>query len=335
MKQKRLSGLAVGRLSAFFFLICLSAYLLNRSPSWAAFSSRDRGTSGAQFLKIPAGARAAAMGGAFSSVANDATAAYWNPAGLGQISKRELVASHNNFPSFYRYSYLSFAQPLSYSRFTFGFSFTSLEHQAIQKIDNTETAFGRFAPSDQSYCISLTRPIGDGSWALGASEKWIFQGIDGETAKAIAFDVGLLRRVKAFAFSLTADNIGQRVQLRQASAPLPLTFKTGLSYRLAPEADQAGLPAGIASLDLVVARDNDPAWHAGLERWAEIGPFRQIPLYMAFRAGFRTETARPGEYFDGLTAGIGLQWGSLSLDLAVQPSSQLGHSYQLGIRVKI
>ena len=39
------------------------------------------GTTVAQFLKIPVGARAQGMGSAFVAVANDATAIYWNPAG--------------------------------------------------------------------------------------------------------------------------------------------------------------------------------------------------------------------------------------------------------------
>jgi hypothetical protein len=36
----------------------------------------------APYLRVGAGARALGMGSAFTGVANDATAAYWNPAGL-------------------------------------------------------------------------------------------------------------------------------------------------------------------------------------------------------------------------------------------------------------
>ena len=48
----------------------------------ADFSSSARGTTAAQFLKLGAGARAVAMGEAFSAVADDASALYWNPAAL-------------------------------------------------------------------------------------------------------------------------------------------------------------------------------------------------------------------------------------------------------------
>jgi len=45
------------------------------------------GTVAAPFLQIPVGARAVAMGGAFVSVANDATALYWNAAGIVELER--------------------------------------------------------------------------------------------------------------------------------------------------------------------------------------------------------------------------------------------------------
>src|SRR5512137_2740714 len=42
-----------------------------------------------EFMKIPVGARAVGMGGAFSAVADDATAPYWNPAGMVYLPYRE------------------------------------------------------------------------------------------------------------------------------------------------------------------------------------------------------------------------------------------------------
>ncbi|MER3523186.1 MAG: hypothetical protein C4326_03765 [Ignavibacteria bacterium] len=55
------------------------------------------GTAGAQFLKIPVGARAAAMAGAYVAQANDATALFWNPAGIVHIAANDLSVSHTQW----------------------------------------------------------------------------------------------------------------------------------------------------------------------------------------------------------------------------------------------
>ena len=45
------------------------------------------------FLETGLGARAAGMGGAFSALADDPAAAYWNPAGLIRSQGQGLLAS--------------------------------------------------------------------------------------------------------------------------------------------------------------------------------------------------------------------------------------------------
>ncbi len=47
-----------------------------------------------EFMKIPVGARAIGMGGAFSAVTDDATAPYWNPAGMVFLPYREALVQH-------------------------------------------------------------------------------------------------------------------------------------------------------------------------------------------------------------------------------------------------
>jgi hypothetical protein len=49
------------------------------------------GTTGAVALEIPVNPRAIAMGQAFTAVADDSSAVYWNPAGLNQMQGSELL----------------------------------------------------------------------------------------------------------------------------------------------------------------------------------------------------------------------------------------------------
>jgi len=48
-----------------------------------------------EFMKIPVGARAVGMGGAFTAVADDATAPFWNPAGMVYLPYKEVFLEHN------------------------------------------------------------------------------------------------------------------------------------------------------------------------------------------------------------------------------------------------
>src|ERR1043166_1325643 len=44
------------------------------------------GSTSGTFLTLPVGARAMALAGAFSSIADDPSALYWNPAGITQMA---------------------------------------------------------------------------------------------------------------------------------------------------------------------------------------------------------------------------------------------------------
>ena len=70
-------------------LLIVIAFVLTGS----VFPQTKVGTTVANFLTIPVGPRASGMGGAFIAVANDVTAAYWNPAGLSRIPRSEFTAS--------------------------------------------------------------------------------------------------------------------------------------------------------------------------------------------------------------------------------------------------
>ena len=82
------------------------AALLLATP---AFATKYAG----EFLKAPVGPRAIGMGGAFTAVADDATAPYWNPAGLVYLPYREAVAMHaEKFGNLANHDYLTGVLPL-------------------------------------------------------------------------------------------------------------------------------------------------------------------------------------------------------------------------------
>ena len=66
-----------------------------------------------EFLKIQPGARAIGMGGAFTAVADDATAPYWNPAGMVYLPYREVLPQHSEkFGSLAKHDFMGTVLPL-------------------------------------------------------------------------------------------------------------------------------------------------------------------------------------------------------------------------------
>jgi hypothetical protein len=66
-----------------------------------------------EFLKVPVGARAIGMGSAFVAVSDDATAPFWNPAGLIYLPYKEVLPEHSEqFGSLVNHDYLGAVFPL-------------------------------------------------------------------------------------------------------------------------------------------------------------------------------------------------------------------------------
>src|SRR5512140_1471702 len=55
------------------------------------------GISAYQFLQIGVGARGVALGETFTAIANDASALYWNPAGLTQFPENQVIFAHAEY----------------------------------------------------------------------------------------------------------------------------------------------------------------------------------------------------------------------------------------------
>lgn len=87
------------------------------------------------FMAIGGGVRAISMGGAYSAVADDANAIYWNTAGIGQIKQGQVFAMHaflyNNLAS---YDNVVYCQPLP-NNATIGVNWTRLTIDGIPYFD--------------------------------------------------------------------------------------------------------------------------------------------------------------------------------------------------------
>ncbi len=141
----------------------------------------------AAFLKIPVGARPAAMGGAYTAIANDVNAIAWNQAGLAGLAKRELGVTHAELAADTRYDFLGYAQPTAYG--TFGLSAVRLSQGALEGRDASGRPTGDFNAADTGVSLAFASRL-SGNMRLGAAVKYLQSSIADASGQTFALDAG-------------------------------------------------------------------------------------------------------------------------------------------------
>ena len=80
-------------------MILIAIFIICTGQSLYAQDFAPVGTAVAQFLEIGVGARGTGMGEAYTSLTDDAGSAFWNPAGLVGVDKRNLFTSYTVWPA--------------------------------------------------------------------------------------------------------------------------------------------------------------------------------------------------------------------------------------------
>lgn len=148
-----------------------------------------------EFLAIGVGARALGMGSAYTSVVNDVTSGYWNPAGLlGVKGDLQVGVMHSEyFAGIAKYDYVGLAKPID-SLSTIGFTFVRF---GIDNIPNTidlidpsgNIDYDRittFSSADQAFILSYARKLRVPGLRVGGNAKVIYRRV-GEFGKAWGF----------------------------------------------------------------------------------------------------------------------------------------------------
>lgn len=178
--------------------------------SLSAQSLTKTGTSAAQFLKIPVGARAAAMGNSYGSIVEDASALYWNPAGIARLDRMQGTLSHLSWIAGLTHDFAGIVVPVG-DRSALGISGTTfrsdkIEQTTIEMPEGTGTSFDAF---DIALGISFARAMTD-NVDIGVSAKYVNQRIWSETAQTFALDFGALLTTgfKDLKLGLSFQNFG-------------------------------------------------------------------------------------------------------------------------------
>ncbi|MFH1282632.1 MAG: PorV/PorQ family protein [bacterium] len=299
-------------------LTILNIFALN---SWANFSMSDSGTTTAQFLKLGVGARAIGMGEAYSAVAADPTAIYWNPAGLAAISEHSLSLMHAVwFESIY-YDYFAYAQPIgAYGVIGLGIQYLSAGD--IVEMDNDANKIGNFNPTDTAVTISWAEDFQD--ILIGLSIKYIAVEIK-DAASTISSDIGVIYPLflNKAQVSFSMQNLGGTIKFDTEKEDLPFNARLGLSVNV--------LESLIVAMDVNTPIDYNPYVCFG----GEYCLGKQNDFSLALRAGYNSHTLKSElGGISGFSTGIGFKLWDISTDYAWVPFGDLGTTHRVSLGFK-
>ena len=175
-------------------------------------------TSMLTFLKIGLGARAVAMGEAFTPVADDATTMFWNPAGLALLNERRVHVTHTEWPADINYEAVFFTMPSPWMRGGIGLQVSSLRTELDFTSEQEPLPNGRkFSFSDLLIAGGYARELTD-RFAFGFSLKYVREDlgseVGGSAVNSWAADVGTMFRLpyRNFRMTMAWSNIGPDFQ---------------------------------------------------------------------------------------------------------------------------
>jgi hypothetical protein len=317
------------------------------------------------FMENGGGARALGMGGAFTAVADDPSATFWNPAGLSQIDSRELMLMHSErFGDLVDRDFASFVTPTGWSLLGgedggFGVSVIRL---GIDNIPFTEHLFDQLdtdgdgivsdaelsgiqdpeiqdqirLKSDQELALTLSYGERKGAWMLGGNLKFIRQSVGDYSSLGIGADLGALRPDiwRGLDFGLKLQDITTTY----------LSWSTGTNEVIYPAVVPAfaynwAMPS--ARMNIILAssfecrfenRGEADQWSAGSfscnSHWGlEVGFSERVFVRGGFDSGFDT---------DDITAGAGFHLHPLVVDYAYAGDTldidEVTHRISLSVR---
>ena len=193
---------------------------------------------GFAFLEVPAGARAAALGGAFTSLAQGVDGAFWNAAALEQVQGVQIAATHAEYVQTLRHDQFALAGRL----FGGGLaaSVRAMYSEPIDERDELGNLIGSFGAHDLEFGLAYGRSLAPGL-SLGAGVQLVRERIAEASAMTYSCDVGALwapARVPGLRLGVSAEHLGPAADFTiegTAGAPvaLPAAVQAGGSWERA------------------------------------------------------------------------------------------------------
>ncbi len=294
-----------------------------------AFAAGKEGTSGAKFLNVGVGARAAAMADAYDPIASGPEAVFWNSAGLVNVENQGISVSDNEWIADTRMVAGAYARRFGFG--TVGFMVQSLmygkmDETTVQKPDGTGNTFSAM---DMAAGVALGRRLTD-RFSVGGTVKLVrmsFSDVEGvDPAMGVAFDVGTqyMTGFRTLRMAISLQNLGPEMQYGGTYGELPRNREEG--EREQEEYETFSLPVivrlGLAydpaenmtvCVNAAHPNDGDETLDFGGEWW----PLKMV----AIRGGYKLNYDE-AKY----TGGVGFKFSGFRPDLSYTSMGRLGYS---------
>ena len=284
---------------------------------------------------IGVGARALGMGSAFVAVADNVTSGFWNPAGLGSMSSRQVIFMHSEtFGALLNHDYIAFSSPLR-SAVGSPVGAVSLIRLGGGGIKLTEWDFNLNRPvvvkesghADYQLLFSYAMQKTD-CLKLGVSTKFVYRDIAGASAFGIGSDFG--------AQYVFRDNFRVALMMRDVTTTL-LSYDTGTKESIYPTLVPGLMYRRVlGDFEITASADADVKF----ENYREAAQYWQGSISADTRFGFEIgfqdiAFGRIGSDIGRLTLGCGVSVSPLELDVAYMRQTDIDDSFRISLLVNI
>ncbi|MFI5251884.1 MAG: PorV/PorQ family protein [Bacteroidota bacterium] len=296
---------------ALFSFILLCIIVRNFSPAQA-------GSDGLAFLKLGVGGRSLGMGEAYSAIASDPTATFYNPAAMSLSKSPQLFLMHKSWIQDTRTDYL--AAQTYFGNFNFGLAlnFTSVDNIEFRLVPGPPE--GTFSSRNASMGISTSYSINP-SLALGGTVNFLYEKIFTSDASGLGYNFGVLYQTPwDIRTALVVNNLGSMSVLGDQSTKLPTSVRIGAAKPLNVDGIGPNSTMTFAADIVDYTVENKAHLHLG-------GELNYENIF-AMRLGYMT-----GYDARSITAGVGVKYSLIYFDYAYAPFRyDLGttHTFSLG-----